>query len=375
MHHRSDEATNRRGRGRLVAASTFAAALLVIAAYAAVSLAAGGGVATARARALAAEAAPTTIPVQTPLKAKPPTGKLLVILGTSQPQNVQIQQELESLAGKAGWKTKELSYDPANTATLQSSFTTALSLHPNYIEEAGNTPTPTELSAMKSAGVKFAGIGIYPASPGTAPMIADADSFANDKPMGRIIADEFISLSNGKGNGVVVHVPAYPILDSFTDGFYAEVKALCPGCKTTEVDVPITDIANGTLDNDVIAALQRDPSAKYVIFDDGPWADGFPQALQKAGLSGLKIMGEASDADGIAGLKNGTETAWTGFQASFDSYEVMDAMFRDSEHMKIPYTAEDTQPTQLIIKANAGSPNWGLPANALSQYEKLWHLG
>ena len=52
--------------------------------------------------------------------------------------------------------------------------------------------------------------------------------------MGKIIADYFVSDSGGKGNAVIEHVPAYPILDGFTTGFANEVKAQCPGCKTVD---------------------------------------------------------------------------------------------------------------------------------------------
>ena len=72
------------------------------------------------------------------------------------------------------------------------------------------------------------------------------------------------------------------------------------------------------------------------------------------GISGEKILGEAGDAAGFTALKAGTELAWTGYSVPFDSWEMMDAAFRNSEGMTVP-RLDATQPTQIVTKANAGS--------------------
>ena len=63
--------------------------------------------------------------------------------------------------------------------------------------------------------------------------------------MGKIIADFFVTDSGGKGNAVIEHVPAYPILGGFTDGFQAEVKSKCPDCKIKITNITIPDLAAG----------------------------------------------------------------------------------------------------------------------------------
>ena len=64
----------------------------------------------------------------------------------------------------------------------------------------------------------------------------------------------------------------------------------------------------------------------------------------------------------------------------FDSWEMMDAAFRDSEGMKVPQ-ADAQQPTQIVTHANASAiklypslGGWNYPTNGLTQFEVLWQL-
>lgn len=295
------------------------------------------------------------------------------MLGTNNPSNVIVQQGLSKLAALAHWNYSEVSYDPANPGTFTSAETTALAKHPQYLVEAGLPLTSSQLAMAKSAGAKWILDSVYPVSV-TPPVIGQVDAFAQDALMGKIIADFFVSDSGGKGNAVIEHIPAYPILDGFTTGFQNEVKAKCPACKTSLTNVTIPDLTAGKLPADLVSALRSNSSANYLVFDDGPFADGIGSALNAAGLH-VKIIGEAADVAGIAALKAGTEAAWTGFDPGYQAYEDMDIAFRDAEGMTIPLSAEATQPTQLLTKATIGSTtNWSAPADPLAQFKTLWHL-
>lgn len=317
---------------------------------------------------------PTTINITTPLKSAPPAGKTIVMLGTNNPSNVIVQQEMAKLASDAKWNFSVVSYDPANPGTFTQAETTALSKHPQYLVEAGLPLTASQLAMAKSAGAKWILDSVYPVTVAP-PVIAQSDAYAQDALMGKIVADYFISDSGGKGNAVIEHVPAYPILDGFTTGFSNEVKAQCPGCKTSTTNITIPDLVAGKVGSDLVSALRSNSSANYLVFDDGPFADGITSALSAAGLSKVKIIGEAADTAGIAALKNGSEAAWTGFDPGYESYENMDIAFRDTEGMPIPLAQEAQQPTQLLTKDTIGSTtNWSAPADAQAQWLKLWHL-
>jgi ribose transport system substrate-binding protein len=206
-------------------------------------------------------------------------------------------------------------------------------------------------------------------------VIAVSDSYANDAAMGKIVAKYFVADSGGKGNALLEHVPAYPILGGFTDAFTAEVKSSCPGCSVKFVNVTIPQLAAGQLVSTVVGALRQNPSANYLVFDDGPFATGINSALAAAGLSKVKIIGEAGDPTNLAALRSGTQAAWTGYSAAYETYQDMDAMLRDAEGMPIPVAQEGVQPTQLLTKANVGpTTDWNYPIDALQQFKALWKI-
>ena len=101
------------------------------------------------------------------------------------------------------------------------------------------------------------------------PIIVNANAYASDALMGKIMGDFFVSDSHGKGKAVIEHVPAYPILDGFTNGFNAEVKALCPGCKTT-MSTSRSPTWSPARRRAMVSALRSNPGANYLVFDDRP---------------------------------------------------------------------------------------------------------
>ena len=297
------------------------------------------------------------------------------MLGTNNPSNVIIQQGMQKLAKMAHWNYSLVSYDPANPGTFTQADTTALAKHPQYLVEAGLPLTASQLATVKNAGAKWILDSVYPVTV-TDPVLAVVDAYAQDALMGKIIADYFVTDSGGKGNAVIEHVPAYPILNGFTDGFAKEVKAQCPGCKTSISNVTIPDLVAGKVPSTMVSALRQNSAANYLVFDDGPFADGMTSALSAAGLNGkVKVIGEAADQAGVAALKNGSEAAWTGFDPAYQAYLNMDIAFRDAEGIPISVQQEALMPTQLLTKDTIGSTtNWTAPTDAQAQFLKLWHL-
>jgi ribose transport system substrate-binding protein len=285
---------------------------------------------------------------------------------------VQIQRTIAQLAHLAHWNYALVSYDPANPATFNGAIGTALTKHANYIVEAGTPVAPAILQQVQHAGAKLAVTAVAPIAV-KPPVIVNAS--ANDSTQGNLMADYFVSDSKGKGNAVIEHVPGYAILDGFTNAFTARAKALCPGCTTTMANISLPQLASGQLIPTVISALKQHPSANYLVFDDGPFATGITSALAAAGLSKIKVIGEAVDPTGLAALRTGKEAAWTGYSSPYATLQVADAMFRDAEGLPIAQAQEGVQPTQLLTKANVGSiTDWNYPSDALQQFRALWKL-
>jgi ribose transport system substrate-binding protein len=333
------------------------------------------GVATAEAKMKDFLAAPRQINITTPLKSPAPSGEKVIFVGSSEPSNVQAQNAVEQAARAIGWSYSEISFDPANPATLQAAFQSALARHPNYVVEVGVATTlipSATIQQFQQAGVKLVVSSSYPSTL-TSTIIGGTDGYADDYLMGQELAYYFIANSGGKGEAIVEHVPAYSILDGFTGGFTSTVKSLRPSCKYQVVDVTLPELEAGQTTSLVVSALRRNPAANYLVFDDGDFADGITSALSAAGISGVKILGEVADVQGLAGLRAGTEAAWTGFSPTYQGYETVDAMIRNAEGMPSA-SNEDLQPTQLLTPSTVGSAStaWDMPSDALAQFLKLW---
>lgn len=343
------------------------------------SQAASGGVATAEAKLKQYEAKPTKIIQTQSLKSPPATGKSLVMLGTTDPGNVVIQKGLKQLASEAHWNYSQISYDPANIGTFNAAVDSALSKHPDYVAEAGLPVTAQELQKVQSAGAKWVITAVCPVTV-KPPIIGASNGCSNDAEMGRVLAYYFVSDSGGKGNAVIEHVAAYPVLTAFTDAFQATVKSLCPACKTQIVDITIPDLSAGKIPSRMVSALKTNPDANYLVFDYGPFAEGINSALNAAGLGGkVKIIGQAADTGAIAALKSGQQAAWTGFDPGYQPYAMFDAMFRDQQGLPISQTEQALQPTQILTKSNINSVNiqngfWSEPADTPAQFKALWHM-
>jgi ribose transport system substrate-binding protein len=321
------------------------------------------------------KAAPTKITITEPLKGAPPKGKKIVMLGTNDPNNQKLQKSLKNLAGQFGWSYEGVSYDPANPATFKAAVDTAMTKKADYVAEAGVPLTPAVIDKVKQGGAKWVLTSVHPVDVKD-PVIVDANAYANDQLMGKVLADFFISDSKGKGNVIIEHVPAYPILGGFTDGFQEEVKANCPDCKVKIQNITIPDLTAGKVPSVMVSALRSNKDADYLAFDVGPFANGIDSALAAAGLSGkVKIIGEAADEAGIAALKAGKHTAWTGFDPVYSTYVMMDAMFRDALGMPIDQEKAGLQTTQILTKDNVGDigSTWAEPKDALDQFKKLWN--
>jgi hypothetical protein len=327
-------------------------------------------------------AKPTTIGKFRALKSKPKKGIVVAYLGTSEVSNVIVAKGVAQAAAAAGWKEYDISYDPANPATFISAMQQAVQKHAKYVMEAGTPLPPQVITLANQNHIKIALDAVYPVPSPAGPVIDVSDGYAQDHLMGKLTAEEFAYATGGKGSVLEEAIPQYPILDAFKAGFQSTLKSVCPKCHIDEVDVSLTQLGAGQLPSIVVAAAKSHPNDKFIAFDDGPFADGISSQLSAQGINGVKLLGEAGDAAGFQGIQSGQSLAWTGYEVPFDSWEMMDAAFRNSEGMKVP-SADATQPTQVVTKANVAgvlptlvpaSGGWVLPTNAFSQFKTVWKL-
>ena len=334
------------------------------------------GVAAAQAYEQQFLTSPTSIGISTPLKSKPPTGKLLVGLDSGSGSAVVLAKYWAQAAADLGWKYKDLQ-SGTTPASQQAAMASAIQLNPAGILTSGipNSTLTTQLALAASKGIWVNSSA--DTSPASGAMFDTSISNpAQLAQWGKMVAAYVVVQSNGKAVVQDFSLPVFPILLAFDTSFVAALKVWCPACKVTQV--PQTAAAIGTTTPQaVVSAVTRAPSTNWLIFDLGDLATGVPAALSAAGLHGLSIGGLTADTPNIAGLKNGTENVWTAYSLPIVAYRQMDSMARKFEGMQILNAA---LPTQLMTPQNVNSlvedsqGNYVGVANYQSQFEKLWHV-
>lgn len=320
--------------------------------------------------------APARILQTVPLPKAPPKGKTLAFLSANNPAAQLAAQGAQQAARAVGWNYFHIIYDPANPGSLGTAFSQALARHVTVVVESGLAQSQfsaSTVAAYHKAGVPILVAAAAPVSP-TSTILGPVQGSTAFLASATGLADWFVADSRGSGQVLIESVPGFPVLGQFGDAFRARVQKLCPACGIKTIAVSLPDVAAGKLISTVVSTLQSDPKLGYVVFDDGDFAIGITSALKAAGLGRVKVAGQILDSVGAAALRNGSESAWMGWNGYYQGYAAVDMALRWIE--KAPLTSNDAlSPTQLLTKGNIGSTSeWAEPGDALQQFEKLWKV-
>jgi ribose transport system substrate-binding protein len=343
--------------------------------------AAGGGsssagVAAAQAYEQQFLTSPTSIGISTPLKSKPPTGKLLVGLDSGSGSAVVLAKYWAQAAADLGWKYKDVS-SGTTPATQQAAMASAIQLNPAGILTSGipNSTLTTQLALAAQKGI-WVNSSADTSPPSGAMYDTSISNPAQLAQWGKMVAAYVVVQSKGKANIQEFTLPIFPILVAFDTAFDAAITMWCPACKVTTTAQLGSDIGT-TTPSAVVSAVTRDPSTTWLIFDLGDLAIGVPAALAAAGLHGLQIGGLTADTPNLAGLKNGTEDVWTAYSLPIVAYRQVDSFARKFEGIPI---LDEPLPTQLLTPQNVNSlvedsqGNYVGVSDYRSAFLKLWDV-
>jgi ABC-type sugar transport system substrate-binding protein len=334
------------------------------------------GVAAAQAYEQQFLTSPTSIGISTPLKSKPPTGKLLVGLDSGSGSAVVLAKYWAQAAADLGWKYKDLQ-SGTTPASQQAAMASAIQLNPAGILTSGipNSTLTTQLALAAQKGIWVNSSA--DTSPDSGAMYDTSISNpAQLAQWGKMVAAYVVVQSKGKAVIQEFTLPIFPILVDFDTSFDASIKTWCPACTITTTAQQGSAIGT-TTPSAVVSAVTRAPSTNWLIFDLGDLAIGVPAALAAAGLHGLQIGGLTADTPNIAGLKNGTEDVWTAYSLPIVAYRQVDSFARKFEGIPI---LNAPLPTQLMTPQNVGSlvedsqGNYVGVASYRADFLKLWDV-
>jgi len=334
--------------------------------------------AAARAAVEQAVAKPTKIPQDAPLAHAPKPGGRIVFFENGSPVTSIIGNAVEEAAKAIGWSYADVSYEPANPATLQSALRTALAKQPTAVVITGVSPDlygAAPVEEYKKAGVPIIASGVCLTKEYAYPIVKGPAGCDQEKQVGKLVADWVISDSAGKAKIVHAHLPAFPSYVAMKEGFEQELKTNCPGCTLKTISLTAEQLAAGQVVPTVVNTLRSTPGTDYVVFNQAQNAAGFKSALAAAGIEGVKVAGRQGDEEAIGHLKNGEDNAWTASSYPVLGYAAVDNALRSLDG-EAGSDANLYLPIQVVTKDNAGDVQapYNEPRNALDQYKALWKL-
>ncbi|MCW2615079.1 MAG: hypothetical protein JWN08_2073 [Frankiales bacterium] len=297
-------------------------------------------------------AAPTDIPVDTPLGKKPESGKTIIVTENPQAVTRKTNDGLDVGAKLLGWTVKR---EPVGTGPEDpaKAFDAALDQKPDAILVSGNPASTlrSQLDRAKREGVTvlLSDAGDPVGSDGSVHTIG-LDDFDQTGLWGKMSAD--YAMSKDAKHVLVVDLSLYPILHAYSEAAADRVKEL--GGTSTLIDAQITDLVAGKIPANVVSEIQRNPDIDWVLLALGDMATGLDAALKGAGFADkVSVGGESASTANTAALKSGAEDAWTGFAAEIHGMYRIDALARlfNGEELVTEY---NELPTQLLTPDNIG---------------------
>jgi ribose transport system substrate-binding protein len=324
---------------------------------------------------------PTLIGITTPLTKKPPTGEFIVICGTPTPVAL-LKDEAMAAAGRAlGWRVVRLVEGTTPEAPAQTMMQ-AIQLKPDMILFSGTSLATLSAPLKQAAAEHIPVLAETVTGSKTDSIISTAVDGPSYEAYTAYLMANYVALeSKGKADVALVNLPIFPILNAYASAFKSDLSSVCRGCRVTELDQPTSYVGTQTPSN-IVSVLERNPSLNWIVYTVGDLSLGVDPALKAAGILGkVSIGGNAPDQINLVALRNGTETAWTGFSTPILGFRDADMMARYFVGDSLSPAGEPLLlPTQILTKSNIGQApltsagNYQGVSNYVQQFYKLWKL-
>lgn len=185
----------------------------------------------------------------------------------------------------------------------------------------------------------------------------------------------WISLdSGGTANQLVLSSQDGPIQKTFIEKSLPEIKADCPDCKITILEVSSANFSQ--VASDLASKLLQDPTINYV---QAQFAQYLPVVLPVTADKQIKVGTGASTLGALQAVDSGQVAAASGQSATFGSWALVDTALRMANGQAvfdyvIPtrlFTADNIKDVKLTEAAEA-TGEWYGPTTFPADFKKLW---
>jgi ribose transport system substrate-binding protein len=228
--------------------------------------------------------------------------------------------------------------------------------------KADHIPVVTSGITWTSAQVKKYGIGAQQFA------LSWADTSA------KLMAAWVVKTKGTSANVVIENVPDLEFGPAMTAEFKSEMKALCPTCQVSELDIPITTM--GTTDTtQEVAYLEAHPNINVVASVSSETYYGVPSILSASNIH-VDLIGNAPAPQNLIDIEQGTEAAGVGFDALTSVWTDVDAVARLLDGQPLSQdeiTGVNDQ--QFLVKSDLSgdySQGWTGYPDTPQRFESFW---
>jgi ribose transport system substrate-binding protein len=334
----------------------------------------------------ALEARPTSIGTYPKVKGKIPSNLTVAVMNTDQPAGDQFNKSTSEAMQAMGLNWKYVNVHQGVTPeSIKAAWDNVVRTKPDAIIADGMSRTlvQSQCQELEKLNIPVFDAAVTDDNLGSCVkgIVYGASVWEG---LGAGMADWMIADSGGDAHVVAISGNEFGILQSVATGIKNELTSQCPKCTYDQLDVQSADIGTA-VPGQIEGYLRSHPDVKYVAatFDD--LLLGVPAALQAAGLTDVKLVGQNPHPDNQVEIANGgMEKAAISFGPENLAWTAVDAVARsfagDSSYKTVDYDPEGQRGWLLTgdnVNEWGGPPDqlWPNTADYQKQFTSLWTAG
>jgi ribose transport system substrate-binding protein len=318
---------------------------------------------------------PTELQTTEVIDGEVPTGLTIDWIVCGVPECTALTQPLTEAAAALGWTVNPIDGGLTPETVLAAWQLAAQNQHDAVVATGFPSVMFAEpLAALHEAGIPVV-LGYVTEDPnpdaGVIAVIAGGGNTFQDQ--GRYEADFVLGRAGTNANTVFLGGSTFPGIDAVIEGFQAEYSRLCPDCEFDTIDVA-GDTIGTTLPANVVAYLTSHPDVNYIVLGIGSMVLGVPDALEAAGIDGVRIVGTFPSETTAQLVRDGEIDGIIMLQQADSMWQMVDALARH-------FAGVDVSPSMLpspawaVVQENVDqltSEPYVLIEDYEAQYKALW---
>lgn len=272
-----------------------------------------------------------------------------------------------------GWTGKVVIFD-GGVEDLNAKFNQAVSEKPDIIINAGTDAATLSgpLASAAEAGIATVTAGA-PDDASATGWQAVLNGMESYDLVGKINAYKVLQDSGCQEvDSLVANLP-YPVLERSAKSFADVITQFCDGCDVVDKTLLPADLGSPSGTNALVAAIQSQPSIKYVFGTIGNTVDSLPPALAAANITDVTIGGAVPSDQSIQGLRDGSMSWWVNQDLTLTGWRELDAGLRVLDTGK-PSPDLGVSLAGLLTPDNVSESGQQpvSPADYQDEFKKLW---